>query len=634
MMQKLITILFTTVYSLSLIAQQKIDTLKNYTGEEFLFVSKRIYSNEAVTLTNTEFKKLAASFDDPTRLLMKYPGFSNDNDQANGIIYHGLPTHFNSWQVNGLEIVNPNHLSNAGTFSDLTNLAAGGVNMFSGNVIDKFSFYTPFDKNKRSGALGGVANMVIDNNQRSFAQVSLLGLESGIKIDKGKHHFFGNLRYSFTGLLADFGVDFGGEAIRFADGVLGYKYIGSTGTTNVLFAKGKSRNFHKKQAEILTVKDALEIDYKSDINIAQVIHNENFSNGASLSLGASISYKDDSKFVVGTYPNSDDASSFFYLKQGLFTAHQSFTNAGGTTFGMKQIQIGNKLNQVPFNNLSLLPYVEKKYTINQFWTIDAKLEAFYHSRININPFLKITFLKNNTIVALIANRSAQAVLFNEDIQDISATNLGLNFKKQWKKSTAQVNLFYHNINNIASSNNYYSNYNAYDYDQVFTSNNALALSRGIDFLYEFNLNKNFWMATNYTIFRSLQKQDKATLKWENTENNFNHIGNVNIGKDFLIGSKKLSISSSYHYRGGQYVFDIFNSYYNKKDYSKPPTTKLNPYTRLDFRLNYSGAKYMVSMDLQNILGKENDAYIGYDVDGPQVRKQLGLLPVLSYKRFF
>jgi hypothetical protein len=95
----------------------------------------------------------------------------------------------------------------------------------------------------------------------------------------------------------------------------------------------------------------------------------------------------------------------------------------------------------------------------------------------------------------------------------------------------------------------------------------------------------------------------------------------------------LSISSSFHYRGGQFVFMPLPYYENSKDYSSPPITQLNPYSRLDLRVNLSASKYFLSLDIQNIGGKINDAYLSYDIDGIQKRGQLGLLPVLSYKRF-
>ena len=43
-------------------------------------------------------------------------------------------------KIEGVEIVNPNHLSNAGTFNDQPAATGGGVNVLSAQMLDKSSF--------------------------------------------------------------------------------------------------------------------------------------------------------------------------------------------------------------------------------------------------------------------------------------------------------------------------------------------------------------------------------------------------------------------------------------------------------------------------------------------------------------
>ncbi len=632
-----LTFVFTLRCIACAFAQDAQDTMPHYQNEEVLFVGKKIFNSEGVLLTNIEFKKLAASFDDPSRLLIKYPGFSNDNDQANGIIYHGLPIHFNSWQLNGLDIVNPNHLSNAGTFADQSSISAGGVNMFSGNVINKFSFFTPFDANKRSPFIGGSSNIQITPPKQSFLQLSLLGLESGLSFIKKNHHFYTNLRYSFTGLLGDFGVNFGNEQIRFADALIGYNYSSKKSTTSVVFSRGKSRNYHARQDSITSVKDNLDIDYTSDISVFEASHSLKFGDGSSLYLGVAHSIKTDDKQIKGRYPDGSDAGNAFNFKHELVCLHQKLQIKQNFIVGVKEMFNDHNINSFVGDYWSVLPYIEKKFTIKERWSIDSKLEAYIQSNTLINPYIKLSYKNESHYISLSGNRSAQQLSLLAPFSSLAqATNLTINYKKEWSKTTIQLNLFAHFIRNIKSNdNNNYSFFNTYDYSQKTNQFNGHARSKGIEFSLDYHANNFFWINANYTLFSVMQNTNLAPeSKWVTSENNFKNIVNVNIGKDWIIGNKKLSVSSSFHYRGGQFVFVPLPYYENTKDYSSPPSTQLNSYSRVDLRINLSTSKYFLSLDIQNVGNKVNDASLSYDIDGIQKRGQLGLLPVLSYKRFF
>jgi len=111
---------------------------------------------------------------------MKYPGFSVSNDQNNAIIYDGLPSHYSTWSLYGAQIANPNHLSNAGTVNDKPSRSAGGVNIFSGQVIGGLDYYTGIDG--PAHGIGGVADMSLRSPYQNSitANLSLIGLEAGI----------------------------------------------------------------------------------------------------------------------------------------------------------------------------------------------------------------------------------------------------------------------------------------------------------------------------------------------------------------------------------------------------------------------------------------------------------------------
>ena len=89
------------------------------------------------------------------------------------------------------------------------------------------------------------------------------------------------------------------------------------------------------------------------------------------------------------------------------------------------------------------------------------------------------------------------------------------------------------------------------------------------------------------------------------------------------------MNMAYHGRGGMVQYF-------------PPETfawskrKLGDYKRLDLRLEFGNDKSSWILDIQNVAGFENEAYYYFDayLDRTLLEKQLGTIPVLSYKRVF
>ena len=67
------------------------------------------------TLTIEETFRFPGTFYDPARLATHFAGVVSMNDQANNIVIRGNSPNTMGWYLEGMEIVNPNHTSNAGT---------------------------------------------------------------------------------------------------------------------------------------------------------------------------------------------------------------------------------------------------------------------------------------------------------------------------------------------------------------------------------------------------------------------------------------------------------------------------------------------------------------------------------------
>ncbi|MCB0785775.1 MAG: hypothetical protein KDC02_16420, partial [Flavobacteriales bacterium] len=62
-------------------------------------------------------------------------GVVTPNDQANHLVVRGTSPNATNYVLEGAEMVSPNHLSNAGTASDLPMLSGGGVNILSAQML-------------------------------------------------------------------------------------------------------------------------------------------------------------------------------------------------------------------------------------------------------------------------------------------------------------------------------------------------------------------------------------------------------------------------------------------------------------------------------------------------------------------
>lgn len=235
------------------------------------------------TISTEQTLRYAATYLDPARVATSFPGVATANDQANGLIIRGNSPNGMQWRLEGVEIVNPNHLSNAGTFSDRATQTGGGVNILSTQLLADSYFLTGAFPAEYGNALSGVLDMRLRNGNNEkhefIAQAGLIGLDiaaEGPFSKKTKASYLVNYRYSFTGLLGAMGVTFGGEDIRFQDLSLqitlptekngDFTFFGIGGLSSNTFAA--NRNVE----EWVFQKDGFDIDYTNKMGAIGVTH--------------------------------------------------------------------------------------------------------------------------------------------------------------------------------------------------------------------------------------------------------------------------------------------------------------------------------------------------------------------------
>jgi hypothetical protein len=256
-----------------------------YEGEQVrieAYARPRLQMNPAISVEETQ--RFAAAYFDPARVATAYPGVVQANDQANHLVIRGNSPNGMLWRLEGVDIVNPNHLSNAGTFSDRLSLNGGGAIILSTQLLGNSSLSTGAFEAQYGNALSGVfdINLRRGNNEHGefTGQMSLIGLdlaaEGPLSRSRGSS-FLVNYRYSFTGLLALMGIRFGGEAITFQDLSFNLSFptrraghftaFGIGGLSSNRFEAPRTADSLRSQQ-----KDRFDINFASNMGAAGITH--------------------------------------------------------------------------------------------------------------------------------------------------------------------------------------------------------------------------------------------------------------------------------------------------------------------------------------------------------------------------
>lgn len=610
----------------------------NYDLGAVTFVSGRINKQRSVTLNQRDFLRLASSFDDPSRVVVKAPGFTGTNDQNNSLSFRGMPSHYYKWQIGKLDIVNPNHLANAGTLQDLASVNGGGVNMVSGQLINRYQYHLPGTTHAQSGnQLAGVSEMELADSIPSFVQASLLGLEAGLGINKNGHHFWANYRYSFTGLLADFGIDFGGESIKFQDIIANYSYENNGNHSRIFGGWGNNSNLFIARDSITSFKDLQNIDYRGNTYFFGAEGKRKLRNGKMLSFGAANSDKEANR-------NSEslsliDDQSNFLLRQNMTSAYLDFDfhpnmsvglNYSGSNFDMNYQRSGEVTQSSNIQNTqistsrlyyTLLCRLQNGFELNSMLALD--LHSGTQTALKLNPKVQIRkYFSSGYSVSAHAYQNSSVLAPPFDARVVSSFNVELNAEKTLKAGQLGVTAFYHKFSNTANS-----------LDDIWSYNAALPIlntggnSRGLTFYWSDAIRESWWYDVNAS-FLTIKNQDNLPALGDIRKSM-----NAQFGRTFNVGKNNLSVAAAFTMRDGQlsYVLDQ-----NQLPVDNNLQIASNPYVRFDLRVNYKMKRSMLSLDLQNVLNRVNEGAYAYDPYLNQYTfiQQLGLVPLISYRFFF
>lgn len=630
--------------------------------------------NGQILVTRSQYKTMAGSFQDPSRVMLHFPGYSTDNDGTNAFFFRGLPGYATHWQINDAEIVNPNHLITAGNRGDAISLNSGGVNALTSSIIGSYKFLSNPASIVQANTTGGVSNLQLAKKLNNYTDISLIGLEAGICSKFSDKYTYATARYSFVGLLEKLGVPFGDESINYQD----FSFVSELIKSKTFFLKsyaiyGQSRNDHPAypvDSIKTTFKDFKNIQYKSQLGIAGLTGEYTPGKGRTYLFTLNYSGRTDqevenlgkeyqSLFVFDSINRQDKLhviSGHLQLKQN---SANNFFHSGIRLNSNFQQRI--TINDKEFRNYSrMYPYLEFKHLIKT-WTLGGGIGLHVIIPHGAQPRFVLNYsasiqkeIRNGMIVKGLHRYSDQLIpvfLKNVDFLHIktaaSEISIGKHFGSFAWRIGAYIMFIRDNLAAEIEDNNKVSTFNGLDFnvDNPVGQQTSLhdARTYGLESwcMKSINLGKNSLdLIGNLSYAKSFYKFSNET--WLPSKTNIGFSGSI---AGYLTKQNKRTewnIGFIYHARQGlgEYSYGFMNGEFQWNT-NLGLTQIQSPYQRLDVRVVFtkkvSGKRqHRISMDIQNVLNRKNDGYTYYDpyLMQPYAQKQLGLVPVIGYRYEF
>ncbi len=592
-------------------------------------VSAKVFSVE-------ETQRFAASFFDPARLAMSFAGVTHTNDQNNNISVRGTSPDLLGWRLEGIPILNPNHLTTAGRQKNQNSNAGGGTIILSAQMLDNSQFIAGGLDSEMSNNAVGVFDMHLRKGNSSKAehtvQAGLLGFDfstEGPFSKKGKASYLVNYRYSFTGLLAKMGVDFGGESIGYQDLSLNINLpAGNLGNFTTFLINGTSyNNFNKKPLDEQELdKDQNDIFYDSKYLLTGITHKKSL--GKSTTWSSTLAYNKSEFQNKIIYLSTNNFNSI--NTQRLLSLNSKFETYINSSFNLKYGLNYNQRNLsqtiANYNGLStidnvffseFIPYLTANYAISNYLKIFGGLnyqnakKPFLMNRIL--PNLGVQFLVNSKLNFTINYSEQQNTLFYQYFKH-------LNFATVYQKGNNKIKAEVYFMKN----NDFFSSVNEKNY-------------KGIELSYEKKFKGGFYGLANVSFFNG----DYFSIIKRNFILQNKYSSNLTLGKEWTKNKNNKNLTRGFNTRfflnnpsGDNYEPNLTNNFLI--------TDNLENYFRIDARLyskrQKSGFTRTWSLDLQNATSQKNFAYYsneGFAGTKPREENyknlQLGLIPVINYR---
>ena len=645
-----------------------------------------VVSARAFTVEETQ--KYAAAVNDPLRMVTGFAGVASADDGGNDIVIRGNAPTGLLWRMEGVDIPNPNHFSEAGG-------SGGGISILSSQTLANSDFITGAFAAEYGNALSGVFDLKLrkgNNEKNEYAlQAGFLGLNAAAEGPLSASHkgsYLVNYRYSTLSLLNKMGLDLSQGATNFQD--LSYNIYLPTknkGIFTVFGFGGLSSDNQKIETD--SSKWEMQDDRYAGKFIANtgatgITHTIPIDNQTTLRSALAFSYTSNSyneKYVESRKSIVDNYKDNYITKKILVSSTLNHKiNASNA------LRAGAYVNFIFFKYYKLskenpnAPLLENINTSGNTQTVQAFVQWQYR------PYNNLTFNVGMHYLALLYNNTGSAeprasVKWDPDNKSSLAFGYGLHSQLQ------ALGVYFAKDINGQSTNQYidltrahhfvlsYSRLVGYKlrakgevyYQQLFDvpvtvdpaktfstlniqnefitdplTNNGKGRNYGIELTLEKYLDNNLYYTVNGSFYQS--KYTAADGVERNTRYNGNYLFNGVAGKEFpLSGQRKvLGINIKVIYAGGYRTTPIdlaasqqegYTIYKEKEAFSLQNQAYFRPDCRISLKWNRTRLTSTLSLDIQNVINRKNIYNQKYDLlKGTTITNyQNGMIPVLNYK---
>ncbi len=613
---------------------------------------------------------------DPARLATAFAGVAQGDDGTNAMSVRGNNPAFVRWRLQGMDIVGPNHLPNAGTLGDLPSPSSGGVLMLSAQMLDNSALITGAGPLSYNDGIAGIMDLQLrkGNNQRpeQTLQLGLTGLDAAAegpisrrKTGKGSYLF--NYRYSFVGLLSAMGVSFGGEKITFQDAALHVHLPAKKrGEWSIFALAGQSSNRFQRPDSATVFKELFNIDFTSNSLVAGVSNTHYAGKRFTAKMGLTMSRQGNDRTqnaVDSLYASiftNETRATFNYNGRlsirpnhilvigtniGTQTAYDFIGKSGQRDYvvelaGLVQTWVGGEWSlrngaiQVHYGLNALLPQtLDPRFQLRWRITKQHQLVAAVASNSQRVPF----WMKSGSGTTDIMRALHQSVRYNY----LPGTNWVLSAEAFAQQISQILGIDRDGRPNFAVNQSEYQPFLRYNSDAGAATNAGLELSALR------HLTGGWFANANLTLLRSQYTDDKSVTRRSRWD--VGQIANLTTGKEWHLRLRRqltgrvLGASARAVYRGGyrSAPIDLFQSVTARStiyDLSNGYSERDAAYFRLDGRIYWKRSignrrNSTFALEFQNLTNRKNVAYRFYEplTQSVETKYQLGLIPNLSWR---
>ena len=638
-----------------------------------------------------ETRRYAGGMDDPARLVTAFAGVSAaGNSQDNAIVIRGNSPRGVQWRVEGVEVPNPNHFSNA-------NVVGGGfMSILSSQTLGRSDFFTGAFPAEYGNALAGVFDIKLrsgSSHKREYTfQAGILGLDfsaEGPWVEGKESSYLFNYRYSTMGLLSHVNIT-PDIAILYQD--LSFKnefHTQKHGTFTLWGLGGLDRTFTNALNDSLQWKnddDRFDNHWRESFGATGIGHRitlgsssyvsttlvasgrrkeltmDWMDNGYNLQKDLDL-FKTDSKLALSSFINH--------------RVHKYHINRSGFIINSLHYNydLNSTHNHIPgtFTNMALesgqafhlQAYTQSRYNLGSRWVVNAGLHGNYFALNNtwsVDPRVGIKWqLSHNQGLSMAYGKHSQTedlyvYLYrrqdeagnwhqpNRQLDLAQAHHFVLGYDHSFSDILRlKVEPYYQYLYNVPGEEN--SSFSMINFTRDFGFNKELINSNlgrniGLDVTLERFLHKGYYYLANASWFRSEYKADDDV--WRSTRYDKNLVVNVLGGKEFMIGNNMLGINLRACLSGGERrtpllqtesnqarraVFDEENAWSLQDDLS------IYLDASITYRINKRNHAGIWALQVKNVLGaRQKDLYLyDYEKQAVVLDSRVIVVPSLSYK---